>query len=370
MRNLDDGLQAASEDVNWADTFDLLMARWRLLLLVPLLIGALTFAATYLVKPVYTARTVFMPPQQQSSGGAAAAAMASLGALAALAGVNAVKTPADQYVALMHSVNVTDTIVDRFKLLEVYDEKLRVDARKELGRNVVIKVGKRDGLISIDVDDTDPARAAAIANQYVEELRRITGQIAVTEAQQRRVFFESQLQSTRDNLSRAQQSMQETGITQGALKAEPRAAAEGYARLRAELTGAEVKLQAMRRAFADSAPELQQQGALVAALRGQLGRLEQTNDPSASGDYVTKFREYKYQEALFELFARQYEMARVDESREGALIQVVDVATPPEKKSKPRRSLLAAAAGIAAFVLLVLGLMVRHFRSSRMPVAA
>lgn len=353
------------QEVGLMDVMAVLLPRWRSLLMVPIVVGAIALGIAFLIKPTFTARTVFMPPQQH--GGGAAAAMASLGALAALVGSGAVKTPADQYVTLLRSANVSDQIIDRFKLLEVYEEKYRVEARKKLARNAAMMIGKKDGLITIEVDDHDPARAADMANQYVEELRRITSQLAVTEAQQRRVFFEGQLKQTRDNLARAQQALQETGITQGALKAEPRAAAEGYARLRAELTAAEVRLQAMRRAYADAAPELQQQGALVAALRGQLSRLEQTNDPSGSGDYVTKFREYKYQETLFELFARQYELARVDESREGALIQVVDVATPPERKSKPQRLLIAASAGIAAFLLMVLGLLARHFWRARAP---
>lgn len=355
------------QDVGLMDMVAVLLPRWRLLVGVPILVGALALGIAFLLKPTFTARTVFMPPQQH--GGGAAAAMASLGALAALVGSGAVKTPADQYVTLLKSVNVADQIIDRFKLLEVYEQKYRVEARKLLARNASIVAGKKDGLITIEVDDHDPVRAAEMANQFIEELRRLTSQLAVTEAQQRRVFFEGQLKLTRDNLARAQQSLQETGITQGALKAEPRAAAEGYARLRAELTAAEVRLQAMRRAYADTAPELQQQSAVVGALRGQLSRLEQTNDPSGSGDYVTKFREYKYQETLFELFARQYELARVDESREGALIQVVDVATPPERKSKPKRLLIAASAGVAAFLLMVFWLLARHFWSARTPKA-
>lgn len=342
------------------DVLSILLPRWRLLLGLPLLAMVLAGAATFLLTPIFTAKTSFLPPQQQQGGGAGAA-LASLGVLAALAGSGGgVKTPADQYVSLMQSATVADRMIDRFKLLEVYDREFRVDVRKALAKNVVMQVGKKDGLITVEVEDTDPKRAAAMANEYIEELRRMTSQIAVTDAQQRRVFFEAQLKQTRDNLTKAQQALQESGFNQGAIKSEPRAAAEGYARLRAELTAAEVKLQAARRSFNDAAPELQQLVAVVGALRGQLSRLEQTTDPAGGADYVTKFREYKYQETLFELFARQYELARVDESREGALIQVVDVATPPEKKSKPVRSLIAAGAALATCLLTALWLIARH----------
>ena len=150
-----------------------------------------------------------------------------------------------------------------------------------------------------------------------------------------------------------------SGFDAGAIKAEPKAAAEGYARLRAEVTAAEVRLQAMRGSLADDTPEVRQQQAMLTALRGQLARLEQSSDVNAGPDYVGKYREFKYQETLFDLFARQYELARVDESREGALIQVVDVAQPPERKSRPKRGLVAVVTTLATAVVLLAGLLMR-----------
>jgi uncharacterized protein involved in exopolysaccharide biosynthesis len=332
----------------------------RLLLIAPIVVGLLALGATYLVAPTYTARTSFIPPQQQST---AANVMAALGPLAGLAGnaLGGSRTQADQYVALMQSTTVSDRIIEAFKLIEVYGVEYRFEARERLGSNVRINAGKRDGLIAVEVDDKDRERAAAIANRYVEELRLLTDRLALSEAQQRRVFFESQLAQTRDRLTAAQQALQGTGYSQGALRAEPRAAAEGYARLRAEVTAAEVRLQAARRTLADSAPEVQQLQATLAALRAQLGKAESSIDVPSGPDYIAKYREFKYQETLFELFARQYEMARLDESREAPLVQVVDPATPPEWKSKPKRALTAALAAVVSFVLLVFFVVARHF---------
>jgi uncharacterized protein involved in exopolysaccharide biosynthesis len=331
----------------------------RLLILVPLAAGVIALGASYLVAPTFTASTTFLPPQQQQS--VAASALASLGTLAGLAtGSAGVRVQADQYVSLMQSVSVADRIIDKFKLMEVYDEKYRADARKGLASNSRFNVGKKDGLITIEVDDKIPQRAADIANQYVEELRRLTDTLAVTEAQQRRMFFEQQLQQTQQKLITAQQTLQASGLTQGALKAEPRTAAEGYARLKAEITATEVRLQVMRRTMADNAPEVQQLQSAVEALRGQLARLEQTSNVQGGPDYVSKYREFKYQETLFELFARQYELAKVDESREGALIQVVDNAVAPERKSKPVRSLIAIVTTLSTGVLLAGYMLIRE----------
>lgn len=337
-----------------------LVEHWKLWILGSLAVGLVALGIAFLLTPIYTARTSFLPPQQQQSG--MASALASLGGLAGLAGVaGAIKSPADQYVALMQSVSAEDRLIDQFKLMQVYESDYRFEARRELERNTRIAIGKKDGLISVEVDDVSPQRAADLANAYVEELRRLTSVLAVSEAQQRRVFFEKELKDARDQLARAQQELQASGFNVGALRAEPKAAAESYARLKAEITAAEVRTQVLRGSLADSSPEVQRQLAQLSALRAQLARLEQTADANVGPDYLTKYREFKYRETLFELFARQYELARVDESREGALIQVVDIAVAPEYKSKPKRLFIAIAATMLSLLLLGMFILVRHF---------
>ena len=358
----------ADDEVILRDLLQPLIRHWKLWIFGSLAVGLLALGVAFLMTPVFTARTVFLPPQQQQSG--LASTLQSLGGLAGLAGVStAIKSPADQYVALMQSVSATDPLIDQFDLIKVYKVDYRFEARRELDRYTRMTIGKKDGLISIEVDDTDPKRAAALANAYVEQLRRLTSVLAVSEAQQRRVFFEKELKDARDQLAQAQQALQASGFNIGALRSEPRAAAEGYARLKAELTAAEVRSQVLRRNLADTAPEVQKNLAEIAALRAQLARQEQAGDVSAGPDYVTKYREYKYRETLFELFARQYELARVDESREGALIQVVDMATVPEYKSKPKRAFIAAGATVLSLLLIGMALIVRDAWRRQVPSA-
>jgi len=347
------------DEVRLADLVTPLVEHWKLWILGSVAIGLAALGAAFLMTPIYTARTTFLPPQQQQSG--IASALSSLSGLAGLAGVAAsIKSPADQYVALMQSVTAEDRLVDQFDLLNVYEAKYRFEARRSLEQNTRIAIGKKDGLISVEVDDESPQRAAAMANAYVEELRRLTSILAVSEAQQRRLFFDKELKDARDQLNKAQQALQASGFNVGALRAEPRAAAEGYARLKAELTASEVRVQVLRRTLADSAPEVQRQLAELGALREQLSRLEQAADTSVGPDYLSKYREFKYRETLFELFARQYEIARVDESREGALIQVVDVAAVPEYKSKPKRAFIAIVATVLSLLTIGMFVLVRH----------
>ena len=296
-----------------------------------------------------------MPPQQQQSG--AAAMLAGLGALGGLAGAAGIKSPADQYVAFLKSRSLQDALVDRFKLLERYETKFREDARTVLGESVQIAIGK-DGLITIDASDKDPAFAAQMATAHVEELDRLLNRLAVTEAQQRRLFFEKQLAIAKDNLVKSEQALAATGVSSSVLKSTG-AAVAAVAQLKAQIVGQEIKLASMRGYLTDSAPDFKQAQTELAALRAQFARAEKaepatTGASSGDSDYIAKFRNFKYHETLFELFTKQYEMARLDESREGAVIQVLDAAQPPERKAKPQKAQIAKQTTLAVgFALLI-----------------
>lgn len=332
----------------------------RRIVLVSVAAGVLTIGGTFLIKPTFTSTTVLLPPQQQQS--LAASALSSLGSLAGLVGGSSgIKSPMDQFVSLLQSTSIADRIIERFKLDTVYDEEYRSNTRKELNKNVRIAGGKRDGLITIEVDDEDPQRAAQMATAYVEEFRRITSELAITEAQQRKMFFEKHLTDTKRRLTEAQLALQASGISIDALKAEPKAAAEVYAKLKAEFTTATVRLQAMLSNFTSNAPEVMQQRGAIAALQAQLDKIEGSVEKTPGGpDYITKYREYKYQETLFELFAKQFELARVDESREGGMVQVVDAAQVADRKSRPKRGLLALGASVAVGLFMTLFVLLRE----------
>ena len=192
------------DEISLLDLLQVVADNLRLLVLGPLVAGLLALAYSFTIPPTFTATAKFLPPQQQQSG--AAAMLAGLGALGGLAGAAGIKSPADQYVAFLKSNSVQDALVERFKLMERLETKSREDARGAIGGNVQIASGK-DGLITIDVNDKDPAFAAQLANAHVEELGKLLSRLAVTEAQQRRLFFEKQLANAKNNLVKAEQAL-------------------------------------------------------------------------------------------------------------------------------------------------------------------
>ncbi len=348
------------DEISLLDLLQVVVDNLRLLVLGPLAVGLTALGISFAIPPTYTAKTQFLPPQQQQS--AAASMLASLGALGGLAGAaTGLKNPSDQYIAFMKSVSVQDALIERFKLVERYEAKLKDDARKALSEKARIASGK-DGLISVEVDDKDPQFAAQLANAHAEELQKLLGRLAVTEAQQRRVFFEKQLALAKENLVKAEVALKSTGVNSSALKSSPAAAVEAVARLRAGISAQEIKIASMRGYLTESAPAMKQALTELLALREQLAKAERDEVPQAAGqgDYVARYRDYKYHETLFELFAKQFELAKVDEAREGAVIQVLDVAQPPERKSKPKKALIAIIATLASGFALLLWVFVRQ----------
>jgi capsule polysaccharide export protein KpsE/RkpR len=269
---------------------------------------------------------------------------------------------------MLRSRTVADAIIERFELKRLYGKELLDDARRKLDTQREISTA-RDGVITIRVDDHDAIRAAAMANAHADELEKLTMDLAVSEASQRRLFFEKQLKKAKDDLSVAEVSLKKFQEDSGLIKPSDQAGMTvlASASLRAQITAKEVQLAAMQSFGTTQNPDIIRTQQEVAALRSQLARIEKEprqspgdlivpigRVPETSLEFVQKYREVKYQEALFELLAKQYELARIDEAKNATLIQLFDRAIPPDRKSRPNRTLLVLLAAFAALLVMVM----------------
>ena len=369
---------APQQDDDEINLFDLLivLAKHKLMVLgFPLVAGVLAVIVSLLLPNIYTATTKILPPQQGQAGGAAAM-LAQLGGLAGAAGgLAGIKNPSDLYIGMMKSRTVADNIIQRFDLTKVYEGKYPSQVRLTFANASNITAGK-DGIISIDVDDKDPKRAADLANAYVEELMKLTQVLAVTEASQRRLFFERQLGQAKESLAKAEAAargaMQSGGLMQ--VEGQGRTLVETTARLRGQITVKEVQIGAMRSFATDRNPDMRMAQQELDTLRYELARLEgagtsahtktsadRSPDKAGSGiDSVRLLRDVKYQETVYELLAKQFELAKIDEAKESTVVQVLDKAIEPDRKSKPKRLMIVLLATLAALFVGVIGAFVRE----------
>jgi tyrosine-protein kinase Etk/Wzc len=336
--------------------------------LAALIIGILL---CILLPTEYTAETTLLPPQQSSSLNSLLSSQ--LGGLAALSGVGhdlGLKNPNDMFVAMFHSQTVEDAMVKKYGLESEYHAKYLSVARKALESHSKVDGSSKDGLIHVTFTDHNPQRAAELANGYVDQFRHLSEHLAMTEAGQRRLFFQQQLEDAKNKLADAEEALKTTeekgGLIQ--LDSQARALIESAAALRAQIAAKQVEIQGMRSYAADNNPNLVEAQQQLDALRSQLAQLTGNGGgaddelivprgkvPQAGLDYVRKYRDVKYYETIFDILARQFEVAKLDEAREGALIQVVDPAIVPDYKSAPKRSIILAISLLLGLFLGILG---------------
>jgi len=354
--------QPSTPTVNLLDYVAVLLKQRRLIAGITVAATILSIIIVLLLPSIYTAKAMILPMEDDK--GVMGAMLGQLGGLAGIAGAGlGGPTKAELYMTMLKSETVKDPLIDRFKLLEVYKAKFRVDAYTALDRNVMITTGKKDGVISIAVNDKNPQRAAEMANAYVEELGRLAVRLNMIAAGNNRVYLEERLASAHAELARAEDALKSFQAQNKAVSVTDQAKAtiEGVAQLRAQLAVQEVQQATLRRQFTESSQEVKTATATVANLRAQIGELEGMgggsssipsvgNMPQLGQEYLRLMRDFKIQETLVELLTKQYEVTKLSEVKDVSPFQVLQVAKVPEKKSKPVRSKIVAITFILALV--------------------
>jgi len=364
------------QDVSLLDVWSVLRMRRLFLFLFTAAATALAAVVVFLLPPAYKAEAIILPPQAaQPSLAALASGNLSAAAAGGIATQLGMRSQVDLYIGILESRTIADDLIQRFDLRSVYGKTTLSDTRNALAKHSAIETGK-DTLIHIDVEDRDPKRAADLANAYVEDLYQQNSRLAMTEASQRRLFFERQLASEKTALADAEVALKKTQESSGLVVPSGQAEALIYAdtQLKAELASKEVEMQALRAYATDQNPRMEPLQREIDALRDQIQRMEASKGrggmqlsaselPAAGLQYVRKARDVKYHEALLELLTRQYEAAYIDESKSAPVLQVVDRAVEPDKKSWPPRGILIGASAAMSLLVASILVLVRNYVS-------
>ena len=342
-----------NDEIHLLDILTALARQKKILFMVPLVTGAMAIAAAFLIKPTFSSTAVILPPQQQSSG--VSAMLGQIGGLAGAAGgIAGLKNPNDLYVAMLQSRTIADKLISHFDLKTRFEVETLDEARRKL-EGMATSSSDKAGTISVLVEDKDPKFAAELANAFVSELSNLTKGLAITDAAQRRLFFEKQLIAVKDDLANAEIALRKTQESTGMLQLDGQV--QGIIRNVAQLEGTiaakEVQLNAMRSFATNNNPDLLRLQGEIQGYQAQLeklktGKLSKDGDlmvptgkiPEVGIEYIRSLRNVKYQETIFELLSKQYELAKIDEAKESSSIQILDKAVPAEKKSKPKKLII------------------------------
>jgi capsule polysaccharide export protein KpsE/RkpR len=326
----------------------------------------------------YTAATrVLAVNRQSSSNSLLLAAMMGGGGggggqVSAAASFFGIRTSGSQFIAVLKSRTIADEVINRFHLEQVYGTKMRQAARDQLAANSTFTEDRLAGLITINVTDRQPERAAGIANAYVEELNRLLVNVNTQGIHRQRLFLEEHLKGVTEELEAAEKKLSEFSSKNTTLEPtmQARSMMEAAAKLEGELIAQQAQLQGLSQIYSSESPryravkarvdELERQLTKIAGTQSQLDDEQSATDtrypsirklPLLAKTYADLFRHARVEQVVFESLTKQYEMTRMDEAENLPSVSVVDRAEAPQYKSGPKRlsSLLLAAILLFAF---------------------
>ena len=367
---------SGSEELTLLDLARMIWRRWRFVAILCLSAAVLAFGVSKLLPKVYESTATLVVPKEGTGTGLAG--LAASGLLQQVPGLSIPSLPSftpnrDLLVGVLKSRTLAQGVVERFGLRDRYGAHYLDDAIKTLKGATTIAVS-REGIISLKIEDRDPALAAAVANHYVELLDQFIAQYGTGEAGRQRTFLTRQLARSRVDLDAAEQTLRRFQEQNRAivLQEQTKGAIEAAARLKGEIMAAEVQLQVMRNFATDANPEVIAIRRRIDEMNRQLGQMQYGSTNVARpggqdrGDFTVPFakvpevglelvrltRDVKIQEVLVTLLTQQLEQARLAEARDTPVVQVLDRAVPAERYARPRAVLNG---GLAAIVGLVFG---------------
>lgn len=338
--------EAMRQPLPGIDYLQVVKVSWKRIACLSICATAATALYTLTMPNIYTARTKILPPQQQS--GLLSAAMMQ-GALAGIGGEILGESKAVKlYVEMLKIESLRDPIIDKFKLQEVYKKKYREDVHLAMTKTVTVVAGK-EGIITISVDDKDPKRAADMANGMVDQLKTLTAHLSMTGASNSKLFLEERIAKAKGDLSKAENDLKTFQTKYKTIDANQQASLSmtATAQLSAQLTSQEIQLSVLRRTYADSSQTVKAVQQSIAVLKENIRRMQSDGGtvalpgfeqmPERGQEYLHLMRRFKTAEAVSDMLAKQYEMAKLNADNDVSSIQVIQKALVSERKSKPAR---------------------------------
>lgn len=346
---------ATTEPLSLLDYLELFVKYKKIMIRNSVLAFVLGFFVAFALPEKYAAVSMILPPQQDSSLMGLMVGQMGSGVASMASDLLGKSSPAEFYSSLLQTDVIKDKIIDRFNLMKVYKQDNRKDTYDKLDKCVDINPGKKDGIVSIIVEDRDSVRAAEIANAYVDEVIKLTSQMSETDANKNKHYIEEQLSQAKGALTKAEEKVKQFQLRNKAIDITEQAKTtfSGLGELTSQLALEEIKLATLKRQFTDNSQEVKLQSAVINNIKVQINRLENGSDknavpsintvPSIGQEYVRLMREFKIQEVLVEALTKQLEINRLSEYKDVSAVRVIQRARPADKESSPKRTIVIAA---------------------------
>jgi uncharacterized protein involved in exopolysaccharide biosynthesis len=354
-----------------------IVIKWRKMVIRNVIVvTVLAIIISLLLRPKFTATTTILPPSNEEGAlvglTGILSSQAAFGASLSRLGFG-LSRPSDLYAAILRSGRIRSEIINRFDLKKRFKAKTMYDAFKALNKITKINV-TAEGIIEVSVTHQDKYLATDMANGFIEELDKFNTQTRMTMGKRYRIFLENRLRQTAKELAEAEDSLKafKERHRTVALDEEMKSAIEIIAKLKSEQVIREIQRGAFASADDENNPYILNLDQQIKAIEKQLSAIEfgvktkNRNEfgagfsvpfsqlPQLSLELARLTRNFKVQEAIYELLTQNFEQAKLLELRDTPTVQILDVAAPPEKKSWPKRTLIVIFAFVLSFAFSVL----------------
>lgn len=344
-----------------------LILGWRpLIFRVTLAAAVISVVVSLLMPNWYAAEATFLPPQEAESGRSLARVFSQIGMDFGVRGLTSSTPAADLMLGILKSRLIRGQVVDGFDLVGVYEAESRDDAIEDLGDHLRVSTTS-EGLVQVWVEDPDPERAAGMANAFVSFLDEYNRRTSAERARRTKELVGSIIDENRQRLADAAgrlRAFQEEHDTIE-ISEQTRVTVEAIAELESELARLDIERGLLEDFSSPDQMERRRLDARAREVERKIAELRYGGDTTEEGagvllplseipglglELADLTREVMVQEKVLQFLTSQYEDARIQESRDMEVINVLDAASPPLKKYRPRRSIIVMLSVILALI--------------------
>ena len=355
-----------------------------------LIAAILTSLLALIIPKTYKSTAILMPPKSQSDQGI-------LANIEGLAFGDFISTSSDEVsntiFAILKSRTMMESIVNKMGLIQRYESENLEEAVNALRDNLSFE-HLEEGTISISANVQTPwlsneqkeikARnlATEIVNYTLSKLDKVNKTLQSDEARFQRLFMERRYEEAILNLQESEEYLRLFQMENNTLDLteQTRAAIRIGAEIKSQILIDEVKLGILNKTYKKDHPEIDKLTMEITELEGQLSNLDYNAHDSLNpnNNLFPKFsevpnleielmrlqREVEIQSKLYAFLTQKYEESKIQEARDTPTIQILDAASSPIKRFKPKRTIMVLGYSLIAFVLSALYVIILEFNKT------
>ena len=356
-----------------------LLVKWKRFLIIFFVISMLLsyLVIYFFVDERFEASTLLLPSQEENSNSFISGLSALKGLPLDIGGLSS-NSDVDLYNSIVYSRSLLDNVIKKFDLVKVYEiDTSQIDyyerTLKTIRKNISADINEDGITYNITVTAPAPKLAASMTNYIVEQLNKTIINLRVKKSKLNRQFLEARVNDIKDSLRNAENQMKIFQEKTGMFEAEnqTKAILEQLAKFQATIAEKQTQYSIYKEIYGDNSPQAMSAKVVAKEFAEKLKNMEKGKDsintllslnklPQNAIDYFRHFRDVEVYTNILEFELPLYEQAKFQEQKDVPILQVIDSAIPPAKRSFPKRTILAFAITVGLMIIVFIFILLKE----------